>query len=347
MREYALRPKQSLCPVCSNRNGHVLYSVNSDQAAQHYVLNEVESERHKLLREHIESLWRQSTCDVVRCAECQFCFADPFVSGDARFYELAYQRSGYPRWKWEFERTFEALATLQARGGLRNFRLLEVGAGNGAFIRRIAPELTAKANVLCTEYSDFGRTAITEYGVKCTAQDVRELRAENVGTFDVICMFQVLEHLDQLDRLFEHLSSLAKGAAHLFIGVPNDQRIEFNELHGSLLDMPPNHVGRWNRAAFEIISRRHNWKLAEHGVQQEDFMPKARQFAIYRYGRRSQSRDSLANRIERVLQKRVRRPLQAAAVVGYSLLGLPHFYALWRNVKIGEAQWVHLQRDTS
>ena len=343
MQQYALRPKQTVCPVCSCHDGLVLYSVDSDQAAQHYVLREVEPDRHRTLRDHIESLWRQSTCDVVRCAECEFCFADPFIAGDARFYELAYQRTGYPQWKWEYGRTREALFSLKQRGCLDHFRLLEIGAGNGAFIKQVAPALTTKENVFCTEFSDFGRNAMTQYGVRCIPQDVRELSLHDwAGNFDVICMFQVLEHLDRLDELFSHLSSLASTKAHLFIGVPNAKRIEFNELYGSLLDLPPNHVGRWNLKSFEKIAHRHGWSVADYDIQHEGFKSKARQFALYRYIRRRQAGNSLANRIERIHSKSLRRPLQAFAVAWYAVTALPTLGSLVNGSDLGETQWAHM-----
>src|SRR5262245_35977708 len=329
MKEYALRRKQTRCPVCSFHEGLILYSVDSEQAAQHFVLKEVQPDRHQMLRSHIESLWGQPSCDVVRCVDCDFCFADPFVAGDGEFYDLAYQRSGYPKWKWEYQRTLEALVDLNQRGRLEQVRLLEIGAGNGAFIRGVTPKLISKKNVLCTEYSEFGRNAIVEYGVQCVDRDVRELAAdESGGAFDIICMFQVLEHFDRIDELFAQLSSLASESAHLFIAVPNSRWIEFNELHGSLLDMPPNHVGSWNRKSFEKIAHRHEWNVADYDVQHEGRKNKSRLYAFHRYGRKSQDSRTLANRIERVTPKILRRPLQAFAVGWYALTALPTFYSL-------------------
>jgi hypothetical protein len=348
MEKYELERVHVACPVCRSLDGLRLYSVNSNQASQHFVLREAAPDRHRLLREHIEALWGQTTCDVVRCAGCGFCFADPFVAGDARFYGLAYERSGYPQWKWEYQRTRDALLELNGRKRLDHARLLEVGAGNGAFIKQVTPDLIRKDQVLCTEFSEFGRNAIAQLGVKCISQDVRELSASGSdGRFDFICMFQVLEHLDRLDDLFVHLSSLATDSAHLFVAVPNGERIEFNELNGALLDLPPNHVGRWNRQSFEVMAQRHRWQVVEHEVQREGPRAKAQRFAFYRYGYKSQSPDSLANRIEKIPRKSLRRPLQALAVGWYLLGGLSPLISLLCNPELGESQWAHLVKPSA
>jgi hypothetical protein len=157
-------------------------------------------------------------------------------------------------------------------------------------------------------------------------------------------MFQVLEHLDRLDELFARLADVTRGVAHLFIAVPNDRRIAFNEAHGGLLDMPPNHVGRWNRRAFEIRAERHGWRLEGHKVEDEGAIAKARAHAEYVYFKGRQVPGSLANRVEPVRSRRLRRTLQAAVAGLYAAGALPDIAALVRGDGLGNSQWVHLRR---
>ena len=295
---YELTPVIASCPICHSTKAYVLYSVNSEHAAQHFVLREVDPERHSRVRMRIEQLWQQPTCEVVRCNDCGFCYSNPYVAGDKRFYSLAYIRSGYPIWKWEYQLTYETLR----ESGMVDFRMLEIGAGNGTFVRRIAPSLTMIENILCTEYSDYGINELRKYGVSCLPEDIRTPEFEKYKTrFDVVCMFQVLEHMDGLDSLFVRLNWLtSKENASLFIVVPNPKRIEFHELNGALLDMPPNHVGRWNRECFEIIAKRYGWKVDRHETETtEQFISKLGTFGMYRYLCKSQISHTFANPVDR------------------------------------------------
>jgi SAM-dependent methyltransferase len=129
----------------------------------------------------------------------------------------------------------------------------------------------AKENIFCTEFSEYGRHQIENWGIKCVPKDIRELSGQEYEKCaDVICLFQVLEHMDGLDVLFEKLNWLLKPGGSIFIAVPNQNMIEFNELNGALLDMPPNHIGRWNRICFEIIGSRHNLTLEDYQVENSD-----------------------------------------------------------------------------
>lgn len=341
MNRYSLQPVTASCPVCYAKNARLLYSVDSGQAAQHFVLKELAPERYDRLRLHIESLWKQSFCKVVRCSSCQFCYAFPFVAGDEHFYALAFTRSAFPVWKWEHQITYEALMERKAT----DFKMLEIGAGDGAFVKRIAQDLSDKANILCTEYSEYGASAIRKYGLGCLSKDIRaDLDIGYKAHFDSICLFQVIEHMDCLDELFERFVWLARSNASLFIATPNPKRIEFHELHHGLLDMPPNHLGRWNKETFEIIGQRHGWKVEKYEIETTERYPsKARTLADYRFLLKSQEAFSWANRIERVKDRTLHKLLKTVGLGFYALNLIPAFISL-RSRELGASQWVHLRK---
>ncbi|MBF2048580.1 MAG: class I SAM-dependent methyltransferase [Elainella sp. C42_A2020_010] len=341
MKHYQLTPVEANCPICYSRNAQLLWSVDSEQAARHYVSKEAEPQRFKKLADHISNLWQQKTCNVVRCDDCGFCYSYPYTAGDDKFYDLAYERSGYPTWKWEHQLTYDALKDK------RNFTLLEIGAGDGAFIRRITPELTSQTNVLCTEYSNYGRGQIQQLGLNCLAVDIRSKQFEPFKEhFDVICMFQVLEHMDRLDDLFQRLNYLTRKQASLFISVPNPKCIEFSELNGGLLDMPPNHIGRWNREGFEKLGERWGWFVENHAIEENTFASKAELFLKYRFWREGQHPGTPANRISRIKNHNLSKLMTIGCIGLYTVSDLPKLSRL-RAVDLGFSQWVHLKRKAS
>ena len=204
--KYELAKINATCPLCAQDHCHRLYSVTAEKAAQHYVLREVFPERHARLVRYISRLWDHDDCSLVRCSNCQFVFAFPFRSGGAEFYSLAYTYGAekYPREKWEYD---ETIRHLEHRRGRQN-RYLEIGAGSGAFVRKVIPDFVEPASATCIEYSQNGLEALLAMGIQCLNQDVRSATELNGSQFDVICLFQVLEHMDDLDQLFTRLRQI-------------------------------------------------------------------------------------------------------------------------------------------
>jgi SAM-dependent methyltransferase len=215
---------------------------------------------------------------------------------------------------------------------------------NGAFIRKIAKEVLPKENIFCTEFSEYGRDQIESFGVKCVAKDIRELSDLEFENFaDVICLFQVLEHMDRLDVLLEKLNWLLKPGGSIFIAVPNQNMIEFNELNGALLDMPPNHIGRWNKECFKTIGSRHNLHLADYQVEDTALASMAMQFINYRFLRNSQKSESFSNKLFRVeLGTYIDRTAQALGVAVNAVMAMPALLSLIEDKpNLGNSQWVH------
>lgn len=337
MKNYKLIPVQRNCPVCYSAVANILWTVSSSQAAQHFVLKEADSKRFLKLVSHIEGLWKGGICEVVRCDKCGFCYSNPYVAGDKQFYDLAYGRCSYPVWKWEYRLTYEVLIKYIEP----ECKLLEIGAGDGAFVKRIARDLMLKKNILCTEFSEYGRYQIQQCGIECLSEDVRNLTAKDLkGSYDAVCMFQVLEHTDRLDALFKRLNWLMKKGASLFIAVPNLRRIQFNELNGALLDMPPNHVGRWNKKCFEEIGRRTGFYIDKYEVERLNFIPMAKTFLTYSFLQKSQQPGTLANKIRRIKNRYLRKAMQVAGAAFSSITALPALSRI--KPDMGRSQWVRL-----
>jgi Zn ribbon nucleic-acid-binding protein len=120
----------AVCPACNKADLQSNFSVSASQAAQSIVLPTGDFERNRRLQAHIHALWGGDRCDILTCRHCGFGFSHPFVAGDAEFYNLANSDVSYPKAKWEFRRTIDALKASRRP----NASVLEVGAGDGFFL---------------------------------------------------------------------------------------------------------------------------------------------------------------------------------------------------------------------
>ncbi|MFD2864285.1 class I SAM-dependent methyltransferase [Mucilaginibacter antarcticus] len=267
--QYQYKPYNAQCPVCTHTANKLLYTVNARQSANHFIQTMGAKEISlDTLAQKIDSLWGKNTASVISCSNCDFVFADPFVAGDAEFYNLLPHSTtaNDTNWKWEFEKSFQCISQLAASDA--NLQLLEIGASTGGFAKRIA-KLIKKENIICLEHSAFGVNAIKQAGITAHSWDVRDLnqKGEYANKFNMVCLFQVLEHMDDLDTIFKTFNWVLKPNGRVFIGVPNADKIKFNELNNALLDMPPNHIGRYSDKTFKFLAGKWGFNITETAIE--------------------------------------------------------------------------------
>jgi len=133
----------------------------------------------------------------------------------------------YSDWKgWLDERPFAELSVVETERFRRqlaclnirykNINALEIGYGNGGFIRFLQDN---GSQVVGTEVQEPLLKAAKDYGV----QAYRSWREVQDGPYDLIVAFDVLEHLtlDQLRDLFEHAQTLLHPDGVMLFRFPN------------------------------------------------------------------------------------------------------------------------------
>ncbi len=260
---YGAQTVDAACPVCGSRPVTGLFSVTARQAAAHFCRSSFNAPAFHELSRHITALWGGEDCTIARCGVCGFGFAHPYVAGDAHFYEVTFDEAIYPDDKWEFEATRTAL---QARrdAGTPVETLLEAGAGKGAFITSLVPGLMRAENIAFTEYNTAWQDTLTGRGFTALPPDTISQPPTSLhGRFDAVCAFQVIEHCARLDEIFAGFATLVRPGGSLFVAMPGTPMTELAERSGGVIDMPPNHIGRWTPAALDIMGRRHGWTVVE------------------------------------------------------------------------------------
>lgn len=230
-------PSVALCPVCREAcAGAPLYRYTSEQAAAHLCPATRDADRHRRLRECIQRLWQGDECEILECNNCGFAFGHPFVGGDEQFYAILHEQREYPSWRWDYD-----VALREAIGKCAGGKVLDVGAGAGVFLRGLGDDWERYA----LEGSETTRRELELDGIK-VFRDLSEAVQTYKESFEVVTLFQVLEHVAEFDLLLQGCRELLRPGGRIVLTVPDGQAMVRQERVTGCPDMPPNHIGKWS-----------------------------------------------------------------------------------------------------
>lgn len=190
---------------------------------------------------------------LYECKESGYQFFFPFnISGDSQFYEKLQNFDWYYMpWKWEHELCKKFIK--------ENDKILEVGCGRGAFLNKISEQYN---HIDCIGL-ELNKSAVVENDkYQIINADIADYSSVNEGQFDVVCSFEVLEHVSMVRDFLAAKIRCIKKEGLLIIAVPNnDSFIKYNKY--DLLNMPPHHVGLWTEQSLKKIGEQFNLDLVE------------------------------------------------------------------------------------
>jgi SAM-dependent methyltransferase len=79
----------------------------------------------------------------------------------------------------------------------------------------------------------------------------------------VVCSFQVLEHIYDVKSFLEASLHVLKPKGKLIIGVPNNEPYFLGYDKYATLNLPPHHMGLWNKSVFEKVAPLFNLKIID------------------------------------------------------------------------------------
>lgn len=176
------------------------------------------------------------------CPECGLIYFSPAVSGSEQFYARLQNFDWYylPS-KWEFA---VALSEIQLTD-----RVLEIGCGWGEFVTQAQMRGVSIKGI---ELNGAAVQAAQAKGLPVTQEDLDEIAKTEKGSFDVVCSFQVLEHVSDPRQFITASLELLREGGRLIISVPNNDTFIRYDPNG-FLNMPPHHITRWSKRPFEYL----------------------------------------------------------------------------------------------
>jgi len=192
------------------------------------------------------------TISVYRCFDTDFRFFHPSnIAGDGAFYEHFQQFDWYyMAWKWEHE-----IALQYIKPGMK---VLEIGCAKGSFIEKLSQSGVVAVGL---ELNQNAVLVSQNRGLNIFNQTIQDHVMANVAKYDVVCSFQVMEHIVHIREVLQASADVLKKGGKLIVSVPNND--SFLGLSVNYLNMPPHHMGLWNEEVFKSIAGIFNLKFVE------------------------------------------------------------------------------------
>jgi 2-polyprenyl-3-methyl-5-hydroxy-6-metoxy-1,4-benzoquinol methylase len=190
---------------------------------------------------------------VYKCQKSGYQFYYPFeITGDSKFYEeLQNIEWYYMPWKWEHKVCDKLIK--------ENSKILEVGCGKGDFLKQVNLQ---HQDVKCVGLELNKSSVYSADKLEILNKSIEDFSVSNEGKFDIVCSFQVLEHISFVKSFLQAKIRCLKDNGLLVISVPNnDSFIKYDKIN--VLNMPPHHMGLWTDKSLQKIGAYFNLELLE------------------------------------------------------------------------------------
>lgn len=186
--------------------------------------------------------------ELYQCNDTGYRFYQPDgIWGDGKFYEDLQKNNDwyYSIARWEHK---EALSLINT-----NDKVLEIGCGDGAFLQMMQQK--GIQNIEAIELNEKAAGIVGKAGFKIKIETIGAFAEKNKGQYDVVCSFQVLEHIYDVQSFLNASLLALKSGGKMIIAVPNNNPYLYKNDINHTLNLPPHHAGLWNKGAFEKLEK--------------------------------------------------------------------------------------------
>jgi len=203
------------------------------------------------------------TVTIYRCNQTGYKFYYPLtIEADSSFYELlmSNKESYYYDWKWE-----NGIANEFIKDG---DKVLDIGCGDGAFLIGLLKRKKVNAQGLELNPKALERTQ--KAGLTVFRETVQDYAPKHSGEYDIVTSFQVLEHIAEVKSFLSAKLDLLKPGGYMIIGVPYNNPFIYRKDKFHTLNLPPHHMGLWNKEAFESFTNIFKVEIKDIRIEKVD-----------------------------------------------------------------------------
>ena len=230
------------CPLCRSQCSDTIETIDVKTLERLY---------HRMLGESIIGEFNED--QAIKFYHCRFCdlkFFDPPVTGSEGFYEKL------QKFDWYYLQDKEEYETA-LRYINNSHRVLEVGCGSGAFFKHITPK-----SYLGLELSRKAKNTAEGHGVRIANETIETHAASHKRYYDVVCAFQVLEHVADVRSFLSASLECLKSGGLIILSVPSADSF-VSLAPNNILNAPPHHVTWWPDKSLKFLASAFNLELIQ------------------------------------------------------------------------------------
>lgn len=229
------------CILCKSENLKTLQKIKTSDINSLYLKD--------LGIDILEEYTYDDIIDYKKCLRCNLHFFSPQYTGSPQFYESLLKPDDfyYKNNRYEFHAAKKFIK--------KKDKVLEIGAGVGHF-----SDIINVDDYIGLEYNDKAIQEAQKKGIKLIKKSIEEVAKISENTYDVVCSFQVLEHVDNPNSYIESSLKVLKKGGLIIFGVPSAESFLTNNINHTL-NFPPHHITRWYNKTFKYFEKIFNLEL--------------------------------------------------------------------------------------
>ncbi|MDB9454096.1 class I SAM-dependent methyltransferase [Dolichospermum circinale] len=231
------------CPLSKSTKLNLIEEVTTKDLNKQY---------QKMLGSDISKEFGQTEkIGLYHCLDSDLRFFYPTITASESFYEKLQKFD----WYYLDEKEEYNYASQYIKS---SHSVLEIGCGKGAFREK----MPVKTMYVGLEFSQKATELGQQKKITILNQSIQQHSVDFPETHDIVCAFQVLEHIGDLDSFIQASLKCLKPGGLLIYSVPSaDSFVSLAK--NNILNMPPHHVTWWSDQSLEYIGKKYNLKVIE------------------------------------------------------------------------------------
>ena len=192
----------------------------------------------------------QKIVNKYHCTNCELIFFDPENAGGDTFY------SKLGEWDWYYLHSGKTEYDFVQKYIFDDIKVLDVGSGRGELFNRFSKKVNYTGIELSTKAVELAKDA----GINVINEDLYKHAENNIEKYDLICLFQVLEHLTEPLKFVNAIKKCLKPGGLFIIAVPNNDSFIKYAIN-SPLNLPPHHTIHWKESSLRKLAEYTSFKV--------------------------------------------------------------------------------------